>query len=334
MLANDSDASGTINPASVVVSTAPTHGTTSVNSTTGAITYTPAAGFYGTDTFAYTVANTLGEISAPGTVTVAVDDPPTTNADAALTPENKAVTIAVLANDSDASGTINPASVVVSTAPAHGTTSVNSTTGAITYTPAAGFYGTDAFAYTVANTLGEISAPGTVTVAVDDPPITVPDAASTTGGRISQHSGLLANDSDPDGTINPASLAIGTAPAHGAVSINAVTGVVLYTPNTGFTGTDLFTYTVADILGVVSAPATVSVTISPSAMSAYADGSSAAPAGGPTITESAHRLCRRCPAWRAPEPVGSLRSARPRWIRSARRPVHRARALVPPRPLA
>ncbi len=282
VLANDSDASGTINPASVVVSTAPTHGTTSVNSTTGAITYTPAAGFYGTDTFAYTVANTLGEISAPGTVTVAVDDPPTTNADAALTPENKAVTIAVLANDSDASGTINPASVVVSTAPAHGTTSVNSTTGAITYTPAAGFYGTDAFAYTVANTLGEISAPGTVTVAVDDPPITVPDAASTTEDE-SVNIAVLANDSDPDGTINPASLAIGTAPAHGAVSINAVTGVVLYTPNTGFTGTDSFTYTVADILGVVSAPATVSVTISPSAMSAYADGSSAAPAGAPQL---------------------------------------------------
>jgi hypothetical protein len=60
---------------------------------------------------------------------------PTAVADSAATPENQAVAIAVLTNDTDPGGTLNPASVMVSTAPAHGTTSFNTTTDAITYTP-------------------------------------------------------------------------------------------------------------------------------------------------------------------------------------------------------
>src|SRR5208337_722431 len=87
----------------------------------------------------------------------------------AVTPENKAVTIAVLANDTAGGGTINPASVAVSTAAAHGSTTVNTTTGAITYTPATGFVGTDTFKYTVADTDGVASVPATVTVTVTPP---------------------------------------------------------------------------------------------------------------------------------------------------------------------
>src|SRR5208337_188172 len=132
VLANDTAGGGTINPASVAVSTAAAHGSTTVNTTTGAITYTPATGFVGTDTFKYTVADTDGVASAPATVTVTVDAQPVAVADTAVTPKNKAVTIAVLANDTAGGGTINPASVAVSTAATHGNTSVNTTTGAIT----------------------------------------------------------------------------------------------------------------------------------------------------------------------------------------------------------
>lgn len=63
---------------------------------------------------------------------------------------NTATTIDVLANDTpDPYGPLNPASVTVTSAPANGTTSVNSTTGAITYTPNATFVGTDTFTYRV-----------------------------------------------------------------------------------------------------------------------------------------------------------------------------------------
>ena len=68
----------------------------------------------------------------------------------ATTAFNTATTIDVLANDTpDPYGPLNPASVTVTSAPANGTTSVNSTTGAITYTPNATFVGTDTFTYQV-----------------------------------------------------------------------------------------------------------------------------------------------------------------------------------------
>ena len=260
VLANDTNGGGTINPASVAVSTAAAHGTTAINTTTGAITYTPTTGYYGTDTFQYTVADTDGVVSAPATVTVTVDAPPTTVADSAVTAENQAVSIAVLANDTDAEGTINPASVAVSTAAAHGTTAINTTTGAITYTPTAGYYGTDTFQYTVANTLGGASAPATVTVTVDAPPNAVADSAVTEENQAVSIA-VLANDTDSVGTINPASVTVSTAAAHGTTAINTTTGAITYTPTAGYYGTDTFQYTVANTVGGTSAPATVTVTV-------------------------------------------------------------------------
>jgi len=69
---------------------------------------------------------------------------------------------------------------------------------------------------------------------------------------------VLANDTDSDGALDPASIQIVTNAAHGNAVI--VAGTVVYTPSSGFAGTDTFTYTVNDNQGAVSAPATVTVT--------------------------------------------------------------------------
>src|SRR3546814_1220295 len=65
-------------PTSVAVGTAPAHGTATASGTS--ITYTPAAGYAGSDSFTYTAANASGT-SAPATVSVtiasAVPDAPT-----------------------------------------------------------------------------------------------------------------------------------------------------------------------------------------------------------------------------------------------------------------
>ncbi len=55
--ANDTDADGTIDVTTVGVVVGPDHGTVTVSSTTGDATYTPASGFFGTDTFTYRVAD-------------------------------------------------------------------------------------------------------------------------------------------------------------------------------------------------------------------------------------------------------------------------------------
>lgn len=153
VLANDSDIDAELDPASVVVTEAPEHGTTSVNPATGAITYTPAQDYNGGDTFAYTVTDTgfpAPGLTTAGTVTISVlaeNDSLDTVDDAATTDEDTAVVVDVLANDTDIDGTPTPESVEIITAPGHGTVEINTSTGAITYTPETDFYGSDVFVY-------------------------------------------------------------------------------------------------------------------------------------------------------------------------------------------
>lgn len=71
------------------------------------------------------------------------------NVDNAVTDEDVPVIIDVLANDTDPEGDIDASSVTVTGAPANGTTSINTTTGEITYTPNSGFTGVDYLEYEV-----------------------------------------------------------------------------------------------------------------------------------------------------------------------------------------
>ncbi|BBO17612.1 conserved hypothetical protein [Candidatus Brocadia pituitae] len=71
---------------------------------------------------------------------------------------------------------------------------------------------------------------------------------------------VIANDSDSDGTIDPSTVTVTSNPNNGIALAN-VGGTVTYTPNTGFTGTDTFKYTVKDNAGAVSNEATVTVTV-------------------------------------------------------------------------
>jgi ELWxxDGT repeat protein len=74
VLTNDTDSDGTLVATSVKVTSGPSHGTATVNSS-GAIVYQPTSGYAGSDSFAYTVADNQGAGSAPAVVTVTVTAP-------------------------------------------------------------------------------------------------------------------------------------------------------------------------------------------------------------------------------------------------------------------
>lgn len=154
---------------SVLLISAPTFGTAVPAASGGSVTYTPAQGASGTDTFLYALQDVTGAVSNVASVTLTVPfvaPPPTASADNFAMVQNSARTYAVLGNDTAGIGTvIDPGSVLVSTAAARGTATANAD-GTITYRPNAGVTGTDTFAYTVANTAGTRSAPATVTVVV------------------------------------------------------------------------------------------------------------------------------------------------------------------------
>ncbi|GLQ30236.1 hypothetical protein GCM10007876_07140 [Litoribrevibacter albus] len=265
VLTNDSDIDGTIDATTVSVQTSPTNGATSVDATTGEISYTPSADFNGSDTFTYTVKDDADGTSNAATITVTVtsiNDAPVAVNDTATLLEDVAHTINVLGNDSDVDGTLDATSVEVVTAPSSGTTVVNTTSGAIEYTPNSDFNGEDTLTYRVQDNQGEWSSPGTVTLtvqAVNDAPLANADSYSIDEDTPSVLD-ILSNDMDVDGTLDVTSVSIVTNVSNGSLTDNG-DGTQTYTPNTDFNGSDSFTYSVLDDSSESSDTVTVDITV-------------------------------------------------------------------------
>ncbi|MCA9249009.1 MAG: cadherin-like domain-containing protein, partial [Planctomycetales bacterium] len=101
----------------------------------------------------------------------------------------------------------------------------------------------------------EVIAANEAPVAADDSGYSV-DADSVLSVPVAE--GVLGNDTDADGDAITASVV--TGPANGSLTLNA-DGSFDYTPNTGFVGTDSFTY-VANDGALDSNTATVTITVS------------------------------------------------------------------------
>ncbi len=101
--------------------------------------------------------------------------------DSGASSSGASVTLTVLANDSDVDGTIDNATVRIVAAPAHGTATA-AANGSITYTPTAGYGGSDSFTYSVADNQGYESSPATVTLTVTAAPGTGNSGGGGGGG--------------------------------------------------------------------------------------------------------------------------------------------------------
>jgi len=174
ILANDTCV-GACDPASLLIGTAPANGV-AVRNADGTVTYTSSV--VGTDSFTYTVRDTTTgtQVSNPAIVAVtvlpAVTPPaPVAQNDTASTVQGTVVGINLIANDTNCSAT-TPCTVAIVAAPLHGTVAANTpAAGQVTYTPAAGFTGTDTFSYTASNA-GGTSNTASVTVTVVPNPVT------------------------------------------------------------------------------------------------------------------------------------------------------------------
>jgi len=227
------------------------HGSFTLNAV-GTYTYTPTTGYIGKDTVSYQVCepapnstkcytSVLTVVVSPTLVnTIIVQD------DNATTPINTAVQMCIKCNDSNPYGnTLGAPSIV--TQPTNGAVVVNAD-GTVTYTPTNGYTGKDMYTYSVCDN-NSLQACGTATAYITVTPAATTnttyanDDAGSTKMNTALNGQVLGNDTDPESnTVTVAKL---TSPANGAVVLNA-DGTYTYTPTTGYTGPDKFTYTKCD----------------------------------------------------------------------------------------
>ena len=270
VLGNDTD--GESLPLTAVQTSTPTHGTLTLN-TDGSFTYTPLPFFTGTDNFTYQASNGYCT-SGTATVSILVDNPPTANNDSYTTNQGIALSenasSGVLSNDANhASNTsTHPLTAIMKSAPSNGILTLN-TDGSFTYSPAAGFSGTDSFTYQATDgyTNSNIA---TVTLTVNPLPFANNDRYPLNAGAVLTVAapGILVNDADAAGDPLTASLVSG--PTNGTLQLNP-DGSFTYTPNAAFYGQDSFTYLANNHYGSsLSATVTLNVNAVPVAVnSAY-----------------------------------------------------------------
>ncbi len=256
VLGNDTDPDG--DDLTLTAVGTPVNGTVVINPD-GTLTYTPDAGFTGTDSFTYTINDGQGGVST-ATVIVNVGAPDGVGP----------VAIPLLPESGIDGSPILPIDVAIAFADPNGDPLTFTATGlppGLSIDPDTGV---------IIGTLppdASIDGPYTVLVTGTDPDgnqVTVPLVITITNpAPLAEDDGVatpldtavvistLMNDADPDS--DPIHVSATTPPANGTVTINP-DGTLTYAPDTGFTGTDTFTYTLSDGQGG-SDTATVTVTV-------------------------------------------------------------------------
>lgn len=245
------NSSGRPSSTTFTIVTPPQHGTLVMNGSGG--TYTPSQNYYGDDSFTYK-ATANGETGNTATVSMsvsAVNDPPiATSGITAATQKNVPVRFFLSGSDIEGSPLVYSVSSTIA-----GASSVNSTTGEVTYTPGNNIIGTGYVYFRVSD--GQAwSSTGVATITI----------ANTNTAPVAQNVSLTINEdsvgqvrlSATDSDNDALTFSIVDGPTHGTTSISSAT--LTFTPSPDYFGTESFTYRAADA-STVSNIATISITV-------------------------------------------------------------------------
>ena len=249
---SDPDAGDTL---TYTVTANPSHG--GLSGTAPNLTYTPNAGYFGTDSFQFKVTDNHGTDSTPAAVSINVVGKPTANSQSVSTNHDTAVGITLTGTDPNTP----PRSLTfaVAASPSHGM--LSGTAPNLTYTPNAGFQGSDSFTFTDSNGVNS-SASATVTIHVAaGVPTANPQTVSVAFNTATAVT-LTGSDLDsPRPAVDVRGSSAARRPATARSSgFNASTGAAAYTPKTGYHGSDSFTFTASN--GTNTSPAaTVTINV-------------------------------------------------------------------------
>ncbi len=245
----------------------PGHGSLSgFNSASGIVTYTPTAGYSGTDSFTFTASNGTGP-SNTATVTITVIGPPSVSisgpAGGAVYTQGQSVDADYVCTEAANGPGLKPGAQGCAGPVANGAAIDTSTPGQHSFT-------------VTATSQDGLTAAQTVTYTVNPPaPVCSPVSASTPAGTAISIQLSCAGQNLAFGPLG--------SPSHGALSkFDSATGFVTYTPTAGYSGPDSFTFSASNGTGpsntakvtiTVIGPPSVSIS-SPTANATYTQGQS------------------------------------------------------------
>ncbi|MEQ1829468.1 MAG: Ig-like domain-containing protein [Pirellula sp.] len=246
------------------------------------ISFTPAANFFGTSIFTYTVRNNLND-SAVGTVTITitpVNDAPTVIATQFNVAEDPASPLVITPvqifspGPSNESGqTLTLSNATITSSPANGTVSI--VAGNLNFSPAANFFGSVIVTVTGTDSTDSPSDPvrsavATLTITVtpvNDAPVAFNGSLSVAedGSLIVIGAGAPTNilTSSNPGPLESDALSLVSiqSPTTQGGTITTVSGVTTYRPAANFFGNDVFNYRISD--GSLESEGTITVNVTP-----------------------------------------------------------------------
>ena len=239
---------------SISITDTPDHGTYTL--VDDALTYTPAANYFGTDSISYTVTDGI-DTSSQATLSITITGTPDNPVaqDLSFTcPEDHPLNKQLLGADVD----MDSLTYEILSAPANGLLTLpDANNPDFTYTPNAHYAGADQFLYRVHDG-STWSAAGTVDIQVlpiNDKPV-VPALNESTNEDMA----LVINLAGTDVENSPLTYFVASYPSHGSISTSGNT--FTYTPHEHYNGTDQLTYRCYD--GQLWSDAqTIAITINP-----------------------------------------------------------------------
>jgi DNA-binding beta-propeller fold protein YncE len=199
----------------------------------GAVSSSFAPTLSGSYTCTVTAANPAGSAAQTSDAVAISAPPPSCSNVSPSTTEGAAVQVSLQCSGE------GPLTFEVTAQPEHGALSgLDPATGIVTYTPNPGFSGSDTFSYRASNSGGQsniASAQITVEAAVPPPNCTGTSATTPAGAAVQ-----VTLRCTGEGSLT---FSLTAQPQHGVLSdFDPVAGVVTYTPNAGFSGSDTFSY--------------------------------------------------------------------------------------------
>jgi gliding motility-associated-like protein len=250
VLTNDTDPDNNLDPSSLSIHEAPTHGTATPNAD-GTVFYQPNEGFFGNDSFIYQICDDEGAC-AQAEVSLSViagNGPPQATNNQYTLLEDQPILFNPLENDTDPNNNLDASTIRIVQSPEYGTLEIVGDDGSLRYTPTPDFYGSDTFTYEICDTGVPVycdQATVTFTITpVNDAPRPLPDFTDTYDMTIVTIN-VLSNDSEPESETMTASLNTASPSAFGEFTLTQ-DGEFTYEAYPGtYCNTDRIYYLVCD----------------------------------------------------------------------------------------